>query len=130
ERENPVNGVHALDSLVWGPKSGLLVAINGESGLLLLVDVKSRSVAGTVKIGGKPEYAAVDGNGRVYVNVEDGEGASIVAVDVSTRNVVERMPLRGCDGPTGLAYDHETDLLMSVCENGIAKFIRAHDVYQ
>ena len=41
------------------PKSGLLVAINGESGLLLLIDVHQAKVVGTVSIGGHPEFAAV-----------------------------------------------------------------------
>jgi DNA-binding beta-propeller fold protein YncE len=123
--DNPIQGVHALDALVLEPKTGLLVAINGESGLLVLADVKRQSVVGTIKIGGKPEYAAVDGAGRIYINVENHEKAEIVAVDVPTRKVISHIPLRGCEEPTGLAYDRQADLLMSVCENGVAKFIRA-----
>lgn len=123
--DNPVGGVHALDALVLEPKTGLLAAVNGESGLLVLADLERQSVVGTVKIGGKPEYAAVDGAGRIYINVEHDEVAQIAVVDVRARKVVAHIPLRGCDGPTGLAYDREADLLMSVCENGIVKFIRA-----
>jgi DNA-binding beta-propeller fold protein YncE len=124
-RDNPVGGVHALDALVLEPKTGLLAAVNGESGLLLLADLERQSVVGTVKFGGKPEYAAADGAGRIYINVSREEKAEIVAVDVLARKVVGHIPLRGCEEPTGLAYDREADLLMSVCENGIAKFIRA-----
>ncbi len=51
---NAVSGVHALDAMVIEPTTGLLVAINGESGLVLLVDVKKSSVAGTVSVGGIP----------------------------------------------------------------------------
>ena len=123
--ENPVDGVHALDALVLEPQSGLLVAINGESGLMVLADVQRHSVVGTVRLEGEPEYAAADGSGRVYVNLEKHESAEIVAVDVPARKVSAHIPLHGCEGPTGLAYDRETDLLMSVCENGVAKFIRA-----
>jgi DNA-binding beta-propeller fold protein YncE len=124
-RDNPVAGVHALDALVREPKTGQLAAVNGESGLLLLVDLERQSVVGTVKIGGKPEYAAADGVGRIYINVSRDEKAEIVAVDVLARKVVGHIPLLGCEEPTGLAYDREADLLMSVCDNGIAKFIRA-----
>jgi len=49
-----VSGVHALDAMVLEPKTGLLVAFNGESGLVLLIDVKKASVAGTVSVGGIP----------------------------------------------------------------------------
>jgi DNA-binding beta-propeller fold protein YncE len=124
-RDNHVDGVHALDALVLEPKTTLLAAVNGESGLLLLVDIKRQSVVGTLRIGGKLEYAAVDGAGRLYVNAEKGQTAEIVAVDVLARKVARHIPLRGCDEPTGLAYDRELDLLMSVCENGVAKFIQA-----
>ncbi len=123
--QNPVDGVHALDALVLEPKTSLLVAINGESGLMILADVQHRSVVGTIALGGKPEYVAVDGMGKAYVNVEKDEAAEIETVDIPARKVTAHIPLRGCDGPTGIAYDRETDLLMSVCENGIAKFIRA-----
>jgi DNA-binding beta-propeller fold protein YncE len=122
---NPVGGVHALDALVLEPKTGLLAAVNGEAGLVVLADIKSQSVVGTISIGGKPEFAVADGGGRIYINVEQDKSSEIMALDVPTRKVVGHIPLRGCDGPTGLAYDRETSLLMSVCENGVAKFVQA-----
>jgi DNA-binding beta-propeller fold protein YncE len=124
-QENPGTGMHALDALVLEPRTGLLIAVNGESGLLILVDPKRASVVGTVVIGGRPEYVAVGSAGKVYVNAEKDEAAEIVVVDVALRKVVAHLPLRGCEGPTGIAYDHGRDLLMSVCENGVVKFIRA-----
>jgi DNA-binding beta-propeller fold protein YncE len=125
-KENPVNGGHALDAMLLEPKSGLVVAINGESGLLLLIDVQQRKVVGTVSIGGHPEFAAANGSGRVYVNVEREETSQIAAVDIAARMVVQKIPLVDCKGPTGLAYDRGNDLLISVCgDNGVTKFIHA-----
>jgi hypothetical protein len=122
--DNPVNGNHALDALIVEPTSGLLIAVNGESGLLLLVDTKQAKVVGTIAIGGHPEFAAADGNGRIYVNVERGKTSQIAAVDIVSRKVVQKIPLSGCEGPTGLAYDQGDDLLISVCgDNGVTKFI-------
>ena len=57
-KANPVTGVHALDALVLEPNTGLLAAVNGEAGLVLLADRESQSVVGTISIGGKPEFAA------------------------------------------------------------------------
>jgi DNA-binding beta-propeller fold protein YncE len=123
---NPVDGGHALDAIVLEPTSGLLVAINGESGLLLLIDVHQGRVVGTVSIGGHPEFAAVNGNGRVYVNVERQETSQIVGVDIASRRVVQKIQLKDCRGPTGLAFDRGNDLLISVCgDNGVTKFIHA-----
>jgi DNA-binding beta-propeller fold protein YncE len=124
---NPVDGVHALDAMVSEPTSGLVVVINGESGLLLLIDTKQAKTVGTIAIGGHPESAAVDGHGRVYINVDRGKTDEIVAVDVMSRKVVQQYPLAGCEGPTGLAYDQRDDLLISVCgDNGVTKFIRGN----
>ncbi|HWJ34435.1 MAG TPA: hypothetical protein VNR70_04170 [Steroidobacteraceae bacterium] len=124
---NPVNGMHALDALVLEPKSGFLVAINGESGLLLLIDIQQSKVSGTVSIGGKPEFAAADGRGGLYVNVNRGKTNEIVAVDIAARKIVRHIPLRGCKEPTGIAYDQADDLLISVCGSGVVKFLHRED---
>jgi len=119
--DNPVSGVHALDAMVLEPKTGLLVAVNGESGLVLLIDVKNSGVAGTVSVGGHPEFAAADGTGKVYVNVNRGKVSEIVVLDIASRKVVKRVPLDGCEEATGLAYDRADKLVLSVCDNGILK---------
>jgi DNA-binding beta-propeller fold protein YncE len=118
---NPVSGVHALDALVLEPKTGLLIAVNGESGLLLLVDVKKAGVVGTVSVGGHPEFAAANGRGRIYINVNRGKTSEIAAIDAAARRVVERIPLDGCEGATGMAYDRADKLIISVCDNGVVK---------
>ena len=125
--QNPVNGNHALDALVVEPKSGLLVAINGESGLLILIDTQQNTVTGTVSIGGKPEFAAADGQGRLYVNRNLGKKSEVVGVDIAARKVIEHFPLQGCEESTGIAYDKGDDLLISVCDNGLVKFLHRTD---
>jgi DNA-binding beta-propeller fold protein YncE len=120
-KENPVSGVHALDAIVLEPKTGLLVALNGESGLVLLVDVKKSSVVGTLSVGGHPEFAAADGMGNIYVNVNGAKSSEIVAIDIASRKILKRVPLDGCEEATGLAYDEADGLVISVCDNGIFK---------
>jgi DNA-binding beta-propeller fold protein YncE len=127
---NPVNGNHALDALVLEPRSGLLATINGESGLVLLIDVEQARVVGSVSIGGKPEFAAADGNGDLYINVNRGRTSEVVAVDVPARKVLKHFPLQGCEDPTGLAYDRGDDLLISVCDNGVLKFLQREDGHE
>jgi DNA-binding beta-propeller fold protein YncE len=119
--DNPVSGIHALDAMVLEPKTGLLIAINGESGLVMLIDVKKSGVVGTVAVGGHPEFAAADGAGKVYINVNRGKVSEIVALDIASRKVVKRVPLDGCEEATGLAYDRADQLVLSVCDNGVLK---------
>ena len=116
--DNPVDGIHALDALVLEPHSGLLAAVNGESGLLLLVDVTQSRVTATVELGGPAEFAAADGAGRLFVNVNHRRRSEIVSIDVESRRVIGRYSLPGCEGATGLAYDIAAHLIMSVCDNG------------
>lgn len=119
--DNPVSGIHALDAMVLEPKTGLLIAINGESGLVMLIDVKKSGVVGTVAAGGHPEFAAADGTGKVYINVNRGKVSEIVEMDIASRKVVKRIPLDGCEEATGLAYDQADNIVLSVCDNGILK---------
>jgi DNA-binding beta-propeller fold protein YncE len=111
------------DAIVVEPKSGLAAAVNGGSGEVALVDLDKKAVVGRVFVGGKLEFAVADGTGRLYVNVQTAH--EIAVIDVLALKVVRRIPLSGCLEPKGLAYDPGTDLLISGCDNGTAKFVLA-----
>jgi DNA-binding beta-propeller fold protein YncE len=123
--DNPGHGMHSLDALVFEPRSGLLAAVNGESGLLLLIDPTQSRVVGTIAVGGQPEFAAADGVGTVFLNVNRGKRSEIAAIDVAARSVVEHYPLSSCEGATGLAYDESEHLLMAVCDSGVFEVLAA-----
>jgi DNA-binding beta-propeller fold protein YncE len=123
--DNRVNGFHALDAMVLEPKTGLLIAVNADSGLLLVIDVKRSSVVGTMSVDGHPESAAADGMGNIYINVNRDKGSEIVMMDIVSRKMVRRVPLDGCEEATGLAYDQADQLVISVCGNGILKAFAA-----
>jgi YVTN family beta-propeller protein len=111
------------DAVVVEPKSGWVAAVNGGSGEVVFVDLDKKAVAGRIQVGGKLEFAVADGSGKLYVNVQTSH--EIAVIDVATLKVERRIPLAGCTEPKGLAYDEETDLLISGCDNGIAKFVLA-----
>lgn len=115
---------HDPDALVFEPETRTLVAVDGDSGKLVLIAVGRHAVEGTIPVGGRLEFVAADGNGVVYVNVES--RSEVAAVDLRTRRVVRRMPLEGCQGPTGLAYDARNALVISACDNGVGEFLAAH----
>ena len=111
------------DAVVVDPKTGLAAAVNGGSGEVAFVDLGKKAVVGRVVVGGKLEFAVADGYGRLYVNVQTAH--EIAVIDIPTLKVVRRIPLAGCAEPKGLAYDSGTDLLISGCDNGVAKFVVA-----
>ena len=114
---------HNPDAMVVEPKTGELIAVNGDSGTLALIDLRKNVVASVIRVGGKLEFAAAGNGGIVYVNVESRN--QLAVVDVPERRVSRRIPLPGCEEPTGLAYDPEFDLVISACGNGMAEFLRA-----
>jgi DNA-binding beta-propeller fold protein YncE len=109
------------DGAAYDPATGLVVVINGDSGVLTLIDPIKQEVAGTIQVGDKLEFGQPDGKGRFYVNVED--KGQVAVVDLKARKVVGRYDMAGCQRPTGLAYV-EGGRLISSC-SGLAKILDA-----
>ena len=107
------------DAAAWDPATRTLWIMDPGSGEATVVDVGSAKVLATVPVGGSLEFAAADGQGRMYVNVEDKN--EVAVIDTKSRKVVSRFPLKGCEGPTGIAYDSAAREIVSACgENGVA----------
>jgi DNA-binding beta-propeller fold protein YncE len=120
----PQDDWHDPDVLIHEPITDLLVTINPDVGTLSLIDTKSFTKVGMISIGkGELEAGIADGSGVLYVN--EAEAGAIAVVDVAKREVVRTIPMNGCKDPTGMAYDAEDGLLISVCANGLAKFVDA-----
>ena len=111
------------DAIIFEPKMNLIIVANKEGDDLTIIDAITFSALGRIPVGGQPEFIAADGRGLVYNNVTDKN--EIVVVDVAAEKVVRKIKLSHCRGPTGLAYDAVNDLLISVCDSGVAKFIDA-----
>jgi DNA-binding beta-propeller fold protein YncE len=110
------------DGATYDPSSKLVFAMDHETGNATVIDPATKKVVGSVTIGGELEFAVPDGAGKIYVNVEDKN--QIAVIDVATKKVTNRYTLKGCDGPTGLAYDAADKLLISSCD-GSAHVVRA-----
>lgn len=119
------SGWHNPDALVMEPATGLLVAANGNAGVLLLIDTGTYKVVGQIVLGGELEAADVDGEGLLYINVASSH--SVAVVDVARRTLSRIFALKNCDAPTGLAYDRADGLVITVCRNGLTKFVLARD---
>jgi DNA-binding beta-propeller fold protein YncE len=110
------------DGAVYDPATKLVVVVNGEPGQLTLIDVAHLKVAGVINVGGALEFAAVDGRGRAYVNVES--TGEVAVVDLIQRKAVGRYAMKDCKRPTGIAYV-AGDRLVSACGSGGSKILDA-----
>ena len=77
------------------------------------VDASKGEVVGKVDLGGKPEFAATDEKGTIFVNIED--KSEIVAFDSQKLTVKAHWKLADCEEPTGLAIDRKNRRLFAGC---------------
>jgi DNA-binding beta-propeller fold protein YncE len=103
------------DAIVYDPASRRVFACNGGSQDVTVVDAASGRAEGTIALGGKPEFAAADGKGRVYVNIED--KSEVVAIDARRLKVQARWPLAPCAEPSGMGIDAAQRRLFIGCHN-------------
>lgn len=103
------------DAILYEPRSHRVLAFNGRSKDVTVIDAKAGTVAGTIALEGKPEVAVDDGKGTVFVNLED--KSEVVALDPVALKVKGRWPLAPCEEPTGLAIDRAHRRLFASCDN-------------
>jgi YVTN family beta-propeller protein len=113
------------DAAIYDPASGVALVMNGRSGDVTLIDPRTATAVGKVDIGGKLEFAAADGHGKAFVNVED--KAEIAVIDIAARAVIGRYALPGCEEPSGLAIDPASGLMVAACANQKAMVIVSGD---
>ncbi len=91
------------DAILYDKSSKRVFTMNGRSQDATAIDAKSGEIAGTVALGGKPETASPDGEGHVFVNLED--KSTIVEFDSKSLKVLNTWPLAPCEEPSGQAID-------------------------
>ncbi|HET9329193.1 MAG TPA: hypothetical protein VFO23_01585, partial [Steroidobacteraceae bacterium] len=111
------------DALYYDAATQRVFAFNGRSHDVTAIDAAGGTVAGTIALAGKPESAAGDGQGRLYVNLED--RGSIAALDARTLAVKAVWPVAGCEAPTGLALDARGQRLFAACGNRVMAVLEA-----
>lgn len=103
------------DAILYDDFSKRVFTFNGGSNDATAISVDGEKVVGTVALGGRPEFAATDGKGKVYVNLED--KSELVEFDPKTLKVNDHWKLAPCEEPTGLAIDREHHRLFVGCGN-------------
>jgi DNA-binding beta-propeller fold protein YncE len=103
------------DAVLYDEFTHRVFAFNGRSGDVTVIDAKPGTVAGTIPVGGKLEFAVTDGAGRIFVNVEDKN--EIAVLDARAMKLTAHWPLADCQEPSGLAIDVAHRRLFAVCGN-------------
>lgn len=103
------------DAILYDKFSGKVFVYNGRSSNATVIDSKTNAVVATISLAGKPEFSVCDGNGKVYVNIEDKN--LLTVIDSKNLRVENVWSLTPGEEPTGLALDIKNHRLFAVCSN-------------
>ncbi len=107
------------DAIVYEPATHRVFAFNGDSADVTAIDARSLKVlAASIPVSGTPEFAVVDGRGRVYFNIED--KSELAVLDAQTLHGVwcgKAKPTRGHppDVPGAGGEGCECPLIRKLC---------------
>jgi DNA-binding beta-propeller fold protein YncE len=111
------------DAIVYDPASKRVFTFNGHGGSATAIDAASGTPAGTITLEGKPEFAAADGQGHIYNNLED--KSELLQIDSQKLTITARWPLSPGQSPSGLAIDREHRRLFVGCHNQMMAVVDA-----
>jgi DNA-binding beta-propeller fold protein YncE len=101
------------DAILYDSFSKRVFTFNGKGHDTSAIDASKGEVVGQLDLGGKPEFAATDEKGTVFVNIED--KSELVAFDPQKLTVKARWKLTDCEEPTGLSIDRKNRRLFAGC---------------
>ncbi len=102
------------DGILFDPFNSRVWVFSHKSPNATVIDSTDGTVVGTLDLGGAVEQAATDGNGRLFVDVEDKD--QIAVVDTKSLVVTAKYDLAGQGGgPGGLALDAQNGILFATC---------------
>ncbi len=111
------------DAILYDPATKQVFTFNGRGKNATVFNAETLDVTGTIPMGGKPEFPATDGKGRVFVNVEDTH--ELLAIDAKKLSVLSRWSLKPLEDPTGLAIDLAHQRLFAVGGNKLMAIVDA-----
>ena len=105
------------DAILYDVPSNRVFTLNGDAHSSTVIDPVAGSVIKNLDLGGKPEYGASAGDGKVYANLTD--TSEVVEIDARTATVTRRWSTAPCKQPVSMALDTAHHRLFSGCRSGV-----------
>jgi len=114
------------DGILCDPVLQRVFVLSHDAPNVTVLDARDGSPIGTLDLGGEPEQAQCDGQGRLYVELEDKD--SIAVVDCNTLKQTGTYHLGGQGSPEGLGLDAQNHILFVFCRKpATCVILRADD---
>ena len=82
------------DAIIYDHASNRVFTLNGDAHSSTVIDPREGTLITNIPLGGKPEYGASAGDGKVYANLTD--TSEVVEIDAKTGTVARRWSTAPC----------------------------------
>jgi DNA-binding beta-propeller fold protein YncE len=111
------------DAIIFDPATDRVFAMNGGGDSSTAIQAADGSVAGTIALGGGPEFSVSDGKGSIWVNLEDKN--ELVQIDSQALKIANRWPVAPCESPSSMAFDAQNRRIFIGCRNHLMEVANA-----
>ena len=102
------------DGILFVPETSQVYVLSHRAPNVTVINSADGAIVGTIDLGGAPEQAQADGQGHVFIDVED--KANVAVVDAKTLKVTAHYDLSSkASTPAGLALDVKNQILFACC---------------
>lgn len=112
-----VKAADDADGVIYDPGSGKVLVVCGDAGVMIPISPDVELPAGkadaAVELGGKPEFLAADGQGKVYINLVDQDHVAVV--DTKAMKVLGKWSTAPGGSPVGMSMDPARGRLFIGC---------------
>jgi YVTN family beta-propeller protein len=105
------------DAIIYDGATKQVFVFNGGSDSTTVISAADGKVTATLDLGGGPEFAAADGKGFVFNNLED--KSNVVKINSRKLVVGEHWPLAPCEAPSSMAMDRANRRIFIGCRNKV-----------
>jgi DNA-binding beta-propeller fold protein YncE len=105
------------DAILYDGVSNRVFSLNGDAHSSTVIDAATGKLVTNIPLGGKPEYGAPAGDGKVYANLTD--TSEIVEIDARSATVMRRWSTLPCQQPVSMAIDPAHHRVFSGCRSGV-----------
>jgi hypothetical protein len=105
------------DAIIYDPPSNRVFTFNGDAHSSTVIDPVKGAAVTNIPLGGKPEYGASAGDGKIYANLTD--VSEVVEIDARNASVTRRWSTAPCKQPVAMAIDVAHHRLFSGCRSGV-----------
>lgn len=104
------------DAILYDEPSDRVFTLNGDAHSSTVIDSKGTLIT-NIPLGGKPEYGASAGDGKIYANLTD--TSEVVEIDTKAAKVNRHWSTAPCKQPVAMAIDTTHHRLFSGCRSGV-----------